>query len=96
MDELETRLKKDPNIVFRDLEGETILVPIRRRTANLQSIFTLNETAGRIWELIDGQRSLAQIRDAIVEEYDVCPGDAETDLLELVDYLKDIEAMERA
>ena len=96
MSDLQIRFKKDPNIVFRDIEGETILVPIRRRTANLQSIFTLNETAARVWDLIDGQRTLQQIRDTLVEEYEVSPAVAEEDLIELIAYFRQIEAVERA
>lgn len=93
--DLQVRFTKDPNIVFRDIEGETILVPIRRRTANLQSIFTLNETAALIWDLIDGQRTVGQILSAIVEEYDIGTADAQADLLELLGYLEEIEAVER-
>ena len=96
LDDLQRRYDKHPNIVFRDIEGEMILVPIRRSTANLESIFTLNETAGRVWELMDGHRTLAEIRDVLVEEYDVTPEDAQEDLLELVAYLEQIEALERA
>ena len=73
MDCLERRYKKDPNMVFRDIEGEMILVPIRRRTADLESIYTLNETGSRIWELIDGQHTLREIRDVIAQEYEVTP-----------------------
>lgn len=95
MDYLERRYNKNPDIVFRAIEGEMILVPIRRRTANLESIYTLNETAGRIWELIDGQRTLGEIRDTIAQEYDVPPEEAETDLTELVAYLEQIQAVEK-
>ena len=95
MDYLETCYKKDPDVVFRDIAGEMILVPIRRRTANLESIYTLNETAGRIWELIDGQHTLGEIRDTLVQEYNVTPEEAEVDLTELVVYLEQIEAVEK-
>jgi len=95
MDYLERCYEKDPNIVFRAIAGEMILVPIRRRTADLQSIYTLNETAGRIWELMDGQRTLGEIRDTIVKEYDVTTDEAEADLAELVAYLEQIQAVEK-
>lgn len=95
MDYLERCYKKDPDIVFRAIAGEMILVPIRRRTADLQSIYTLNETAGRIWELIDGQRTLGEIRDTIAQEYDVTPEETEADLAELVAYLEQIQAVEK-
>ncbi len=95
MDYLATRYKKDPDIVFRAIAGEMILVPIRRHIANLESIYTLNETAGCIWQLIDGQRTLGEIRDTIVQEYDVTPEEAEADLAELVAYLDQIQAVEK-
>ena len=46
----------DPNIVDRNIAGEVILVPIRNNVGDLESIYTLNETAARIWELLDGVR----------------------------------------
>jgi hypothetical protein len=95
MDDLERRYDKHPNIVFRNIEGEMILVPIRRRTADLESIYTLNETGAHIWRLIDGQRTLRDIRDAIVQEYDVTPDQAEADLAEFVSYLEEIQAVEQ-
>ena len=62
---------KSPSIVYREIAGESILVPIRNNVGDLESIYTLNETASRVWELIDGDRSLGEIRDAIVDEYEV-------------------------
>ena len=47
---------QDDNMVFRHIGDEMILVPLRQ-TANLESIFTLNETGARVWQLLDGQRS---------------------------------------
>ena len=95
MDYLERCYKKDPNMIFRDIEGEMILVPIRRRTADLESIYTLNETGSRIWELIDGQHTLREIRDTIVQEYEATPEEAEADLAEFMAYLEEIEAVEK-
>lgn len=96
MDYPERRYEKDPDMIFRDIEGEMILVPIRRRTADLESIYTLNETGSRIWELIDGQHTLREIQDIIVQEYDVTPEEAEADLAEFMAYLEEIEAVEVA
>jgi hypothetical protein len=96
MDYLERRYRKDPDMIFRDIEGEMILVPIRRRTADLESIYTLNETGSRIWELIDGQHTLREIRDTIVQEYEITPKEAEADLTEFMAYLEEIEAVEKA
>jgi hypothetical protein len=70
-----------------------ILVPIRRTTEEMESIFTLNETAALAWSLFDGQHSLAQIRDCILDEYSADPAQVEQDLLELVSQLQQISAL---
>ena len=51
-DYLERCFKKDPNMVSRKIADEVILVPIRQNVGDLESIYTLNEVATRIWELM--------------------------------------------
>ncbi|MGC9469021.1 MAG: PqqD family protein [Anaerolineae bacterium] len=92
---LDSRYQHDPNIVGREIAGEVILVPIRNNVNDLESIYTLNETAARIWELLDGERTLAEVRDAIVAEFEVEADEAEADLVELVAQLESIEAVRR-
>ncbi len=84
---------QDPAIVSREVAGEVILVPIRDNVGDLESIYTLNATAARIWALLDGEHTLADIRDAIVAEFEVEAAEAEADLLELVEHLEAIEAI---
>jgi hypothetical protein len=85
--------KHDPNIVFRNIAGEMILVPIRNNVSDMAKVFTLNETGARIWELFDGTRTLAQIHQQMAAEFDVNPEQAELDLLALVSGLLEIEAL---
>jgi hypothetical protein len=86
-DGLHTIYRHDPNIVSRMIAGEMILVPIRKNVGDLESIYTLNETAARIWDLIDGQRTLAEIHQLITKEFEIDPHNAQGDMLELVDNL---------
>jgi hypothetical protein len=95
MDYLDRRYEKDPSIVHRNIAGEAILVPIRSHVVDLESIYTLDEVAARIWELIDGQRRVKDIRDAIVEEYEVSRDVAEADLIEFVQQLEEIGGVRR-
>jgi hypothetical protein len=92
---LDERYQKDPSMVSREVAGEMILVPIRQNVGDLESIYTLNETAARIWALIDGQRSMREIRDQIVEEFEVGEDEAQRDLIELLGQLEAIGAVER-
>ena len=86
-------LARNEAIVARRIGDEFILVPIRQRAGEVDSIYTLNEVGARVWELLDGQTSLGAIRDAIVEEFEVSPEEAEVDLLAFVGQLQSVGAV---
>ena len=62
----------------------------------MDSIYTLNEVGARVWELLDGQTPLGEIRDTIVEEFEVGPEEAEADLLAFVQQLVRVGAVVEA
>ncbi len=90
---LSRRYQRSPDFVWRRIGDEYILVPIRRLTSEIDNIYTTNEVAGRIWELIDPERDTAEILDAIVEEFDVNAEQAESDLLQLLSQLEQAGAV---
>ena len=90
---LDKSFSRDPSMVFRKIADECILVPIRKNVGDVESIFTLNPVGAQIWELIDGQRRVEEIRDLIVREFDVSREEAEEDLLVLLQQLGDIGAI---
>ena len=73
----------------RDVAGETIVVPIKNKVGDLNSIFTLNEIGTVIWGLIDGRKSVSDIVDAVCETYEVEPEVAEKDTCEFLNTLKE-------
>jgi len=93
VDYLERRLTKDPSIVSRKIADELILVPIRQKAGDIESIYTMNEVASRIWELIDGEKRVAEIGNAILEEFEVSPEEAEADLVEFLQQLEQVGAV---
>ena len=75
----DSRVSQHPDIASRTIDGqEVVVVPATRK------LQILNEVATRIWELCDG-RSVAEITDAIVQEFDVDASEARRDALELVE-----------
>ena len=54
-----------PTVVSRVVDGEGVLVHPQ------QGIRVLNPTGARVWELADGQRTVADLARAIAGEYDV-------------------------
>jgi len=87
------RFQKDPSIVSQEIAGEVILVPVRQSVGELDSIYTLNETAAYTWSLIDGHHTLEEIHQQIVAEYDIDEDVARQDLLELVEKLQQFGAI---
>jgi hypothetical protein len=76
---LKSILSKSSSIVTRRTGDEYVLVPITDNIADMNSVYTLNETGAFIWDNIDGKRNVEEIIKALIEEYDIDPVTAEKD-----------------
>ena len=76
--------KRDPDLPFQKLEEETIVVDPRTREVHL-----LNDTAGRVWELLASSCSLDELTEALAGEYDATPAAMRAGVEELLDGLRD-------
>jgi len=76
MDILEKHFIKKRDLVTRSILGETIVVPVRTNVGDLDSIYTLNEVGRVIWDLLDGEKSVGQIIEAVCGEYEVASEEA--------------------
>lgn len=65
-----------PGVTGRLLDGEAVLVHAGQKTVTV-----LNGVGARLWELADGQRSLADLARVIAAEYEVSLVKAESDAL---------------
>ena len=95
MNILDRVYKKSDSIVSRKIADEFLLVPIKQNVGDLESIYTLNEVATRVWELIDGKKKVKEIQDKIVEEFEVTPQEAEKDLTSLLKQLLAVGAIKK-
>jgi len=94
MKELTKKYRKNEDFVYRKIQDETILVPIKDNVGDMGSIYDLNEVAAFIWEHLDGEKRLLDIRNMIMNEFEVSSEEAEDDLVALVSQLKEIEAIQ--
>lgn len=86
-------LKKNKNIVSRQIGVETVLLPICKDTKEMNCIYALNKPAARVWELIDGKREVASIKKTISSEFDVSAAQLNKLMLGLLKDLKSIKAV---
>ena len=90
---LDTRYEKNPGMVSRLIGDEFILVPIRRNVADLESVFTLGGTGVRLWELLEDRLTGRELCERIAEEFEVEPTQAESDVLEFLRQLEEIDGI---
>jgi hypothetical protein len=84
MPDLKSVPSHSPNIVTRKTGSEYVLVPVANNIADMNSVYTLNETGAFIWELIDGRRNLEEIINRLTEEYDVAYESASEDVFSFI------------
>jgi hypothetical protein len=63
---LTDRVAVHPSVISRELSGETVLL-------NLESgvYYGLDGVATRVWQLLQQDRTIAEVCDAVLAEYDV-------------------------
>lgn len=81
-------------VASRKIVDEVILVPLRDSVAEMENLYSLNEVAARVYELVDGKRAVRDICAVIVEEFDVSTQQAEADVSQFVEQLVSIQAIE--
>ena len=78
------RPRKNPELVRRDIAGDALLVPVRGDLARLHRLFVLDPVGAFIWERLDGETSLEEIRSRLLEHFEVELEPASADLAEYV------------
>ena len=86
---LKSILSHSPSVVTRKTGNEYVLVPITDNIADMDSVYTLNETGAFIWEQIDGKKSTEEIISAMTEEYEIDKYTATEDVLQFITKMND-------
>ena len=73
--------------VLANEAGDTVIL----LTPASGEYFTLNEVGGRIWELADGSRSVAEIAGVLVDEYDAPLEEIQADAMDVLGELAEAQ-----
>lgn len=74
------RFMRNQDFVYRKVIEETILVPIHMDVAQMDGIYTLNDVGAFIWERLETPISIEELQILLLQEYEVTPDVAESDL----------------
>jgi hypothetical protein len=86
-------LKKNPDMVTRVIDNETILLPLYKSSDEINCIYSLNKAASAVWNLIDGKTTLSDIKKKVLAKFDATPEEAGKKMQELLKDLKAIKAV---
>jgi len=78
--QLEQVFVRSPAVVSRRVAGETLIVPVRGKVGDLASIYSFNETGSLIWQTLESPKGLAELINAVQQEYAVEREQAEHDV----------------
>lgn len=84
MTDLKSVPLRSPSVVTRKTGNEYVLVPVAGNIADMNSVYTLNDTGAFLWELIDGENNVEDMVEALIREYDIDEQSATNDVLEFL------------
>ncbi len=79
---LDKKVTRDENVAWRIIGDEAVLL-----SAEDSSVHSLDAVGTRIWELCDGEKTVSEIIDQVVEEFEVDRDTAEKDVVEFIEEL---------
>ena len=80
---------RSASVVTRKTGNEYVLVPVTDNIADMDSVYTLNETGAWIWEQIDGKRTISEIIILLTDEFDIDNDSATADVLDFLTKMND-------
>lgn len=73
---LDSTIVRHSDIVFNQMDGETIMMSIDNG-----EYYGTNVMGSRIWDLLETPRTVSEIRDALLPDFDVTREQCEKDIL---------------
>jgi len=86
--DIQALYKMKSKFVAREVGNELILVALTGNVAQMNELFTLNETAKFIWENINDKNTIKDIENSMTEAFNI---DGEAAKNDIEDFLKKLE-----
>lgn len=90
---LDAVFARSERVVGRRVADEFLLVPLRGRGADVDSMYDLNRVGAFIWERLDGRADGHDIVSALREHFDVDAARAADDYVEFMQQLESVHAV---
>ena len=71
---------RSDSVVSRVIAGETLIVPVRRGTADLASLYSFNPAGNAIWQALEKPQTVDELADLLAETFEVSSDKARQDV----------------
>ena len=88
-------MKIKQKVIYRQVVGEHMLIPVGDVPAEQNGLFALTEVGAFIWKQIETGKDEAALLDAILQEFEIDFGTASSDLEAFLDQLSSYGIIER-
>jgi hypothetical protein len=78
-----TRVARNPDLVFADMDGETVLMDVESG-----AYFGISGVGCRYWELMAEPIAISDLVSVVCGDYDIDPIRCEADLMEFINELR--------
>ena len=85
---IENLYKLKSRFVARKVGNEVVVVPLVNNVAQMERLYTLNETAGFLWENLDENATVESLKTALLENFEVEESVAGQDVKNFLENLK--------
>lgn len=87
-------MKIKSGYIMREVSDNYVVVPTGQATVDFNGIITLNETGAFLWKQLVEEKTLDQLAENFMKEYDVDEATAKKDIMEFVEKLKDADLID--
>lgn len=87
-------MKVNSEFVLREIAGEYILVSAGSAATNFNGLISMNEVGSTIFKALAEECSVEKLINVVTSEYEIDTETAKQDIIEFVDQLRQIGALE--
>ena len=87
-------MKIKEGFVLKEIAGSHMVVPLGSQVENFSSIIKLSESGAFLWNLLSNEKTIDELVDAMLCEYDVDETKAREDIEKFIHKLEDADLVD--
>jgi Coenzyme PQQ synthesis protein D (PqqD) len=91
---LDVRFVRNQEVVARKIQGELIIVPVRRGVGDLNSLYTMNPVGAALWDFLTEGHTVGEMVERVCDEFEVTAAEAQRDIAVFLDSLVEEKLIE--